>query len=181
MLWYWSDLQREWLCTRYFYIQISKCLWCGFEDRDVPCMTCVGAIRGFPLLQLFWHYFRMWNHPLTSTNKLNWLTAEFEASNFTQVPLQPSCTYSRLKLHTLPNKLAIVTALGQWSPLQSKKIASLPEMETLHGQVTWAQGWNPPTLSAGAEPKSQHRWIKDWIQLNFNEILSTFILSYLQN
>jgi len=33
--------------------------------------------------------------------------------------------------HPLSNKLAIVTALGQWLPLQSKKIASLPETEAL--------------------------------------------------
>jgi len=42
----------------------------------------------------------------------------FEASNLTQMPLQPSCTHSRLKLHPLSNELAIVMALGQWSPLQ---------------------------------------------------------------
>jgi len=42
----------------------------------------------------------------------------FEASNLTQVPLQPFCTHSRLKPHPLSNKLAIVTALGQWLPLQ---------------------------------------------------------------
>ena len=60
----------------------------------------------------------------------------FEASNFTQVPLQPSCAHSWLKQHPLSNELAIVTALGQWSPLQSEKIASLPEMEALHGQKT---------------------------------------------
>jgi len=53
----------------------------------------------------------------------------------TQVPLQPSCTHLRLKPHPLSNELAIVTALGQCSPLQSKKIASLPEMEALHGQI----------------------------------------------
>ena len=69
MLWYWPDFGREWLCI----CQISKCLWCGFEDRDVPCMICVGAIGGFPLLQLFWHYFKMWNQPLTSTNNLKGL------------------------------------------------------------------------------------------------------------
>ena len=52
------------------------------------------------------------------------------------MPLQPSCTHLRLKSHPLSNELAIVTALGQWSPLQSEKIASLPEMEALHGQKT---------------------------------------------
>ena len=64
------------------------------------------------------------------------LQVGFEAANMTQVPLQPSCTHSRLKPHPLSNELAIVTALGQWSPLQSEKIASLPEMEALHGQKT---------------------------------------------
>jgi len=34
----------------------SKCLWCGFEDKDVLCMICVGTIRGFTLLQLFWQH-----------------------------------------------------------------------------------------------------------------------------
>ena len=53
-----------------------------------------------------------------------------------KLALQPSCTHSRLKPHPLSNELAIVTALGQWSPLQSEKIASLPEMEALHGQKT---------------------------------------------
>jgi len=57
----------------------------------------------------------------------------FEASNLTQVPLQSSCTHLRLKPHPLSNELAIVTALGQWSPLQSEKITSLPEVEALHG------------------------------------------------
>ena len=32
----------------------------------------------------------------------------------------------------LSNELLIVTALGQWSPLQGRKIASLPETEALH-------------------------------------------------
>jgi len=64
------------------------------------------------------------------------LQVGFEASNLTQVPLQPSCTNSRLKPHPLSNELAIVMALGQWSPLQSEKIASLPEMEAPHGQRT---------------------------------------------
>jgi len=31
---------------------------------------------------------------------------DFEASNFTQVPLQPSCVHSWLKPHPLSNKLA---------------------------------------------------------------------------
>jgi len=43
MLWHWLDLWREWLCISYFYIQISKCLWCGFEDRDILCIVCVGG------------------------------------------------------------------------------------------------------------------------------------------
>jgi len=60
----------------------------------------------------------------------------FEASSLTQVPLQPSCTHSRLNPHPLSNELAIVTALGQWSPLQSEKIASLQEIEALHGKKT---------------------------------------------
>jgi len=64
------------------------------------------------------------------------LQVGFEASNLTQVPLQPSCTHSRLKPHPLSNELAIVTALDQWSPLQSEKIASLPEMKALHDQKT---------------------------------------------
>jgi len=64
------------------------------------------------------------------------LQVGFEAANMTQVPLQPSCTHSRLNLHPLSNELAIVMALGQWSSLQSGKIASLPEMEALHGQNT---------------------------------------------
>jgi len=64
------------------------------------------------------------------------LQVGFEVSNSTQVPLQPSCTHLRLKPHPLFNELAIVTALGQWSPLQSEKMASLPEMESLHGQKT---------------------------------------------
>jgi len=47
----------------------------------------------------------------------------FEASNFTQVPLHPSCTHLRLKPRPLSNELAIVTALGQWLPQQSEKIS----------------------------------------------------------
>ena len=45
-------------------------------------------------------------------------------------------TSHKCKPHPLSNKLAIVTTLGQWSPLQSEIIASLPEMEALHGQKT---------------------------------------------
>jgi len=37
------------------------------------------------------------------------IQVDFEASNFTQVPLQPSCAYSWLKPHPLSNKLAIVS------------------------------------------------------------------------
>jgi len=59
-----------------------------------------------------------------------------EASNFTQVSLQPSCAYLWLKPHPLSNKLVIVMALGQWLPLECEKLASLPEMEALHGQKT---------------------------------------------
>ena len=64
------------------------------------------------------------------------LQVGFEASNLTQVPLQPSCPHSRLKPHPLSNELAIVMALGQWLPLQSEKIASLPEKEALR---TWPE------------------------------------------
>jgi len=65
------------------------------------------------------------------------LQVGFEASNFTQVPLQPSCAHSWLKPHPLSNKLAIVMALGLWLPLQRAKIASLPEMKALYGQSTF--------------------------------------------
>ena len=34
----------------------------------------------------------------------------------------------------MSKELALVTVLGLWSPLQSEKIASLPEIEALHGQ-----------------------------------------------
>ena len=54
----------------------------------------------------------------------------------TQVLLQPSSVHTRLKSHPLSNELATVTALGQWSPLQSKTIALMPEMEGLHAQKT---------------------------------------------
>ena len=68
-------------------------------------------------------------------SKVDWLTVAhespkrtifplqvgFEASNFTQVPLQPSCGDSWLKAHPLSNELSIAT---QWSPLQSEKRAS---------------------------------------------------------
>jgi len=64
------------------------------------------------------------------------LQVGFEASNFTQVPLQPSCADSSLKLHPLSNEFSIVTALGQWTPPQTKKRALLPEMEALHDWKT---------------------------------------------
>ena len=97
----------------------------------------------------------------------------FEASNLTQVPLLSSCTHSGLKPHPLSNELAIVTALGQWSPYRARKephcqkwrpyMARRPVRahEERNGpprddqglsiakprssHVTWAQDWNPPT------------------------------------
>ena len=58
------------------------------------------------------------------------LRMELEASNFTQVPVQPSCEDSGLKPCPLSNELSIVTAVGQWLLLQTEKRASVPEMGT---------------------------------------------------
>jgi len=46
------------------------------------------------------------------------LQVGFEASNSTHVPLRPSCADLWLKPHPFSS---IVTVLGQWLPLQSKK------------------------------------------------------------
>ena len=100
----------------------------------------------------------------------------FEACNFTHVPLQPSCAHSWLKPDPLSNELelAIVMALGQWSLLQSKKIAILPEMKALHGQKTVFQKTvhakeersSPPSADQGlstATPRSSHvTWAQCW-------------------
>ena len=50
-----------------------------------------------------------------------------ETSKLTQVPLQPSYSDLWLKPCPLSNELSIVTALSQWSSLQSKKRTSLPK------------------------------------------------------
>ena len=52
-------------------------VWCGFEDLDDQCMICVGAIQGSPLLQLFWHYFEMWNQHFTSTHMCSTTTVSY--------------------------------------------------------------------------------------------------------
>jgi len=86
----------------------------------------------------------------------------------------PVHIHDSIKLHPLSNELARVTALGQWSPLQSPscqkwrpymatRLFSKPvrAQEERNGppradqglstakprsrHVTWAQGWNPPT------------------------------------
>ena len=79
-----------------------------------------------------------------------------------QVPLQPSCAYSWLKPHPLSNKLAIVTALDQWSSLQINQIASPSEMEALHGQKTIFLACS----SKGGEKWATQCWPRDFLQLS---------------
>ena len=79
LLWHWPDFRREWRCINYLYIQISK-------DQDVLCMICVGAIWGFPLLQLFWHYFETWNQP---PNNLKGCDTHEELAGSKAIPSKP--------------------------------------------------------------------------------------------
>ena len=101
------------------------------------------------------------------------LQVGFEASNITQVSLQPSCARLWLKPHQLSDKLAIVTARGQWSPLQSEKIASLPVMEALMARRPFPKPIRaqeerngPPSADQGlstAKPRSSHvTWAQCW-------------------
>jgi len=73
----------------------------------------------------------------------------FEASKFTQVPLQPSCIDSWLQLHPPSSQLSIVRALGQWSPTEREKSftawnGARPDMARrpllYNGGVKWALG-----------------------------------------
>jgi len=59
----------------------------------------------------------------------------FEASNLTQVPLQPSVHILDSNHAHCIMSLHLVMALGQIM-VRREKIASLPEMEALHGQKT---------------------------------------------
>ena len=78
------------------------------------------------------------------------------------MPFQPSCTHSRLKSHPPSNELAIVMALGQWLPLKSEKVASLPEMarRPFSKPIRAQEERNgPPRFDQGlstAKPKSSH-------------------------
>ena len=137
---------------------------------------------------------RYWKPRLRSNEEIYIfpLQVDFEASNLTQVPLQPSCPHSWFKPYPLSNELAVVMDLGQWLLLQSKKLvhrlkwrpymAARSLSKCIHtkeernglpsasqglstakprgSHATWAECWNPPTspcptLSTGAEPKSQ--------------------------
>jgi len=75
--------------------------------------------------------------------------------------LQPSFADLWLKPNPLSNELLIVTALGQWSPLQMENRASMPEMEALHSQKTFSKPIHakeerngPPSANQGLSQQS---------------------------